>query len=152
MALEADIGFTDQDRVFYDTDQLLVFTVYQGNPTQAQINASQAIPEDVSGYALAFVLRKKPSSADPPLIYKDNTASPSDIAVTGVYNVDPEINTQQVEVFLRDTDTYDPDGSPVVIIKPGTYAYALKRLDEDAETIYRYGKLKLTQAAAWEAE
>lgn len=150
MSLERDLGFTAADRVFYDTDKLLIYTIWQGEPTQAQIDAGQAVPEDVTGWDLAWVMRAKPSSPDPPLIEKFSAGSPADIAITGVYNVSPGSNTQRVEVTLHDTDTYDPDASPAVNLKPKIYHYALKRLNDGAETILAFGKLKLSQAAAWE--
>lgn len=148
MAYERDI--TADDQVFYDTDRLLRYTIYRGDPTAADIAAGDAIPQDVSGWSLAWVLRKKAKSPDPPLISKSNVDSPPSIAIVGTYDADPVVNTQRVEVTIEDTDTYDPDASPVLEIKPGTYVYALKRIDDGSETILAYGSFTLLQAAAWE--
>lgn len=145
MAYQRDI--TAADKVFYDTDRLLRYTVYRGDPTAQEIADGDAVPEDVTGWALAWVLRKKVNSEDPPLIEK---TIGDGIAIVGVYNADPVVNTQRVEVTLEDTDTYDPDGSPATEVKAGTYAYALKRIDDGGEAILAYGSFKLLQAAAWE--
>lgn len=148
MAYERDI--TADDKVFFDTTRTLKYTVYAGNPTAAEITAGTAVPLDVAGFTLAWVLRKKTNSAVA-LIEKTNEGSPSDISITGTYNVDPDINTQLIEVILRDYDTYDPTGSPPVEVKAGNYHYALKRLDEP-EDILAWGRFRLLRAAAWEAD
>jgi hypothetical protein len=147
MAYLRDI--TADDQVFYDTDLVLHYTVYQSDATPETIAANTAIPQDVTGWAIGWTLRKKTSSADPPLIEK-TTESGGGIVIDGTYNADPDLNTQRLVVTLEDTDTYDPEVSPVVQIKPGNYVYALKRLDEGSETILAAGRLRLLQAAAWE--
>lgn len=144
MAYNRDI--TAADQVFYDTDRLLRYTIYQGGSTAAEIAAGTAIPEDVTGWALTWVLKKKVDGAA--LIEK--ATSGSGIVISGVYDADPSVNTQRVEVTIDDTDTYDPDASPEIEIRPGDYVYALKRTDAGGETILAYGKFKLLQAAAWE--
>lgn len=135
---------TAADEVFFDTDILLRFTVYDGNPTAEEIANETATPIDVDGWALEFIVRKKPNSADPALIRK---TIGDGITITGTFGGSP---IQRVEVLLEDTDTYDPDGSPEVLVKEGDYVYALKRVDEGSETILAYGKFKLLRAAAWE--
>lgn len=145
MAYHRDI--TADDKVFFDTDRTLRYAVYEGDPTAEQIAAGTAVPKDVAAMDLAWVLRKKVNSIDPPLIEKTLSAG---ISITGIFNVDPTVNTQRVQVQLDDTDTYDPDASPPVEIKAGTYVYALKRLDAGAETILAEGSFTLLRAAAWE--
>lgn len=140
-------NITADDKVYFDTDRLLRYTVYDGDPTVAEIEAGTAVPKDVTGYDLAWVLRKKVDSADPPLIEK--TLS-SGISITGVYNSDPALNTQRITIQLDDTDTYDPTASPPKTIKAGTYVYALKRIDAGSETILAEGTFTLLRAAAWE--
>ena len=146
MAYNRDI--TAADKVFFDTDQLLRFTIYQGNPTIQQILAKQAIPQDVNGWTLSWTLRKEPKT-ELPLLLKTIGAG---IEITGNYDVNPDNNTQRVDVTLEDTDTFDPTADPPVVIKPGTYAFALKRLDEGEETILTWGSFELLQAAGWEEE
>lgn len=145
MAYERNI--TAEDQVFYDTDRLLRYAVYQGNPTAAQILANTALPQDVTSWDLSWVLRKKVNSVDPPLIEKMVGAG---IVISGTFNASASLNTQRVEVTLEDTDTYDPAGSPTVQIKAGSYFYALKRTDDGEETILAYGTFALLQVAAWE--
>lgn len=139
-------NITSDDQVFYDTDNFLDFTVYQGNPTAEQIEAGDVIPEDISAYELTWVLKKK---AKDTLELITKTIGDG-IEILGDYDPDPAINTQIARVTLKDTDTYDPDVSPEVNIKPGTYVHALKRTDEDNETVYTVGTFTLLQAAAWE--
>jgi hypothetical protein len=146
MAYHRDI--TAADEVYFDTDKLLRYTVYQGNPTLADIEAGAATRQDVAGWALSWTVRKKVNSPDPPLIYKSVGAG---IAIVGIYNPDPDVNTQRVEVTLEDTDTYDPDGSPPVEIKAGNYAYALKRTGPGVETMLAEGRFQLLRTAAWES-
>lgn len=140
-------NITADDKVYFDTDRLLRYAVYAGDPTADEITAGTATPEDVTGWDLSWVLRKKPNSADPPLIEK---LVGQGITITGVFNSDPDANTQRIEVLIADTDTYDPNVSPTVEIKAGTYVYALKRIDPGSETILAEGTFTLLRAAAWE--
>jgi hypothetical protein len=55
-----------------------------------------------------------------------------------------------VEVALEDTDTYDPDSSPTVLIKEGIYVYSLKRIDDGSETVLAYGNLTIVRTSGWE--
>jgi len=93
----------------------------------------QAHLVDPSGWDLEWILRKKDTTPDPPLIFK-STGSPIGIMVTG----SPPV----VEVSLYDTDTALADGSGVVL-KADTYRYSLKRLDDGAETIVTEGDFEL---------
>jgi hypothetical protein len=139
---------TAADKVYFDTDNILRFTIYQGEPTTEQIANGEAVPEDVATYAISWTLRKKVDSLDPPLIYK---SVGNGITVTGIYNPDPDLNTQRVLVALADTDTYDPDGSPPVVIRAGNYAHGLKRIDDGSEKILTEGRFQLLRAAPWES-
>lgn len=145
MAYNRDI--VAADKVFFDTDRKLRFTLYAGEPTDAQIAAGTAVIQDATGMALIWVLKKTTKSATA-LISK---TSGSGIALTGVFNASPAINTQRVEVTLSDKDTYSPNANPPINIKPGPYFHALKRTDTGAETILCWGAFLLQQAAAWEA-
>ena len=145
MAVNRDI--TADDQVFFDTDRRLSYTVYDGDPTAEEIEAGTAVCVDVAGWALAWTLRKKPNTSVA-LIEK---TSVDGITIEGIFDPSPAINTQRVIVEIEDTDTYDPDASPEVYVKPSTtYAYALKRTDDGEETILAFGSFTLLQAAAWE--
>ncbi len=94
---------------------------------------------------MSFTVRKKENSAAE-LMYK-STGSAGGVSIAGSFGGSPE---QTIEVEFFDTDTYDPDVSPPVEIKPGSYVYALKRTDTGAETALDYGRLEVTRTAAWE--
>jgi len=151
MAYEYHLTPENGQKVFYDTDNLLKYTIWQQDglsdaELEAAILAGTAVPQDVSGWLFAWTMRKKTNSPAA-IIEKVSTLG---IEITGSYNASPGLNTQRVEVQLNDTDTYDPDGSPTVSVKPDSYVYALKRTNDGLEQILVYGKLKLLQAAAWE--
>lgn len=160
MAILRDI--TSADQVFYDTDNVLRYAVYDnatlgaettdpdtGLPTYTNILNGTALHLDMSTRDMAWTLRKTPR-ASTPLIHK-TTDVDGGITVTGTFDASMALNTQRVEVRIKDTDTYDPDSSPTVDVRPSTtYHYALKTTDEDSESMLVYGKFTLIQAAAWE--
>lgn len=145
MAYNRDI--TADDQMFYDTDRVLRYQVFQGSPTLEEVLANTAIPDDVTGWSLVWVLRR---SAKATAILIEKSTAGGGITITGVYDADPLANTQRVLVAIDDTDTYGPVVDPVEIVKPGVYEYALKRLDPGSETILAWGSFELIQAAAWE--
>lgn len=135
--------------IVFDTDVVLPFVIYDGDgltdeELEAQIEAGTAPLKDLTGCTLGFYVRKKENSADPALIYKSTGAG---IVIEGMFGGSPD---QSIEVTLEDTDTYDPDGSPTVLLKAGDYVYGLKRLDEGAETVLSVGKLTIVRTGAWE--
>jgi hypothetical protein len=156
MAYQRDI--VAADKVFFDTDRILSYEIFAREVTeeeQAALEAEAAggdpvltIPmQDVSGWELAWTLRKQPKTAAA-LIEKTTGAG---ITIVGVFNASRALNTQRVEVLIEDTDTYDPSVSPQVYVKPSTsYAYGLKRTDEGQESILAWGGFTLLQAAPWE--
>ena len=144
MAYKRDL--VEADQIFFDADRLIRYAIYEGSPTAEQIAALAVVPVNVAGWELSWTMRKKVSGAA--LIEKSTTEG--GIAIVGVYDPDPMVNTQRVVVTIEDIDTYDPTVDPVVNIKPGNYVYALKRLDEGAETPLAYGALLLLKTAGWE--
>jgi hypothetical protein len=135
--------------IVFDTDVVLPFRIYDGDgltddELQALITAGTATEKDITSWDLAFTVRRKLNSADPPLIYKETGDG---ITLEGTFGGSP---LQTVLVALEDTDTYDPDSSPAVLIKEGVYVYALKRLDAGAETVLAYGNLTIQRTGAWE--
>lgn len=136
--------------IVFDTDVTLPFVIYDGDDLtddalQALIDAGTAPEKDVTGWTLGFYVRKKANSADPALIYK--ATGGNGITIEGSFGGSP---AQTIEVTIEDSDTYDPDASPAVELKAGDYQYALKRLDEGAETVLVWGKLTVDRKAAWE--
>lgn len=149
-----------EKEVFYDTDRLLTFEIFDGatvgDPvldaegrvvSYTKVDDGTALMKDVSGQDLSFTLRKKVGTEDPAIIHKTTA---DDVAVVGVFNAARGTNTQRVEVQLHDTDTFDPESSPAVNVKPGTYQYALKQITDGDEQVLVYGPFTLLQAAGWE--
>jgi len=122
MAIESPISRAH--RWFTGEDKTLKFPVYQGD---------DVTPQDVTGWGLTWILRRKDADADPALLVKTPT-------ITGTYNATPALNTQRVEVSIVDTDTEN--------FAAGTYRYSLKRTDDGSETILAYGDAVLQQATA----
>lgn len=146
MALEDDI--TEDDKIFLDTDLVLPFRVWAGNPTAAEIAANTAVPVDVSGWAMSWTLRR---TVDASSALIEKATGGNGIIVSGAFNVDPTLNEQQVEVTIEDTDTYDASADPPVDVRPSkSYRYALKRTDDGSETVLVFGKFCLLKSAARE--
>jgi hypothetical protein len=119
--------FTKDDHIFRGEDKKLRFPVFEED---------NATPKDVSGMALEWVLRgRRPTDA---ALLTKTTAD--GITVEGIFNVDPDVNTQEVVVDILDTDTEALDA--------GLYRHALKRTDPGSETILSFGDFPLLGAAA----
>lgn len=131
MATESNID--KDDNVFIGEDKTLSFTVLDAD----------GVPMDISGWALAFIVRSKDTSTGTPVLTKTTS---SGITITGTYNATPASNTQRAVVSLVDTDTAENDGT--VIIKPAKYRYSLKRTDSGSETILAFGNFVLREATA----
>ena len=123
-----DQNITGADkRWFIGEDKILRFTIYTSE-------AETAI-QDVSGYALAFDLRK---GVDDSAALITKTTGAGDITITGTYNSAPGTNTQKVNVAIADTDTAS--------LKAGDYEYSLKRTDDGSETVLVEGTATLLAA------
>jgi hypothetical protein len=118
--------FTKDDHIFRGEDKHLRFPVYEEDGVT---------PKDVSGMALAWVMRGRAANA-PELIRK---TTDDGISVEGAFNIDPDLNTQEVVVDILDTET---EG-----IAAGNYRHALKRTDEGSETVLSFGDFVLLGAA-----
>jgi hypothetical protein len=145
MALKYDI--TAADGFYYDTDNVLEYTIAAGRPALEDVQAGVYVPRDVTGWSIGWTMRKKVDDVVA-TIHKETGGN--GVTITGTYDSDPQVNTQRVEVFIQDEDTYDTSTSPVVNVLPGTYFYALKRLDTASERILAEGKITLVKVAAWE--
>lgn len=91
------------------------------------------IPVNIAGFTLVFDVRKKDTSPDPAIL----SLTP---AITGIYNVDPLVNTQVATVTITDTQ--------MNLFKGQTYRYSLKRNDNDSETILVRGDFIVEKATA----
>lgn len=123
MALEQP--FNDTDMWFIGEDKILKYAIYA---------LDGVTPENITGWDLRFDVRKKDSSPTAVL----TKTSGAGITITGTYDVSPSINTQRVEISIADTDTND--------LKPFTYRYSLKRMNDTGEAILAFGNLVLRQA------
>jgi hypothetical protein len=110
----------------------------------AAIAAGTAVPENVAGWAVSFVLLKSDKAADASTPQLVLTTTGGAITITGVYNVDPDVNTQALRVFVADTDI--PLWNGTAGFKQKTYRYSLKRTDAGSETIIAKGNFDLTEA------
>lgn len=136
-------------RIFLGTDFTLPFTVYdmEGKTqaeVEAEIEAGTATEVDVSGWDIRFAIKSAPKNEDPGLIEKEVGQG---ITIEGTFGGSPP---QRVVVTIEDTDSYDPDASPIVDLKPKKYWYALKRTDPGSETIIAYGQFQFLEAATHE--
>lgn len=125
MSLEADI--TRDDRWHIGEDKKLRFTIYT--------DRTKTVVQDVTGFALSWRLRATPTGT---VLLTKTTGS--GIAISGVFNADPAINTQVIEVSVDDEDT-QPDGGTA--LGSGTYYHELKRTDVGLEAVLAAGKLYL---------
>jgi hypothetical protein len=157
MAVEINYVAPD-DGFFVGTDFGLEYVLYE-QPSdmtdakfQALIDAALAddtvpdlVPIDLAGKTWAWVLRLKDKSPDPALIEK---TSADGITIEGVYNADPSLNTQVMVVSVEDSDSYDPDASPAVELKPKKYRFSVKRMDDGFEQVHVFGYFQFLQATA----
>ncbi len=125
MAREQHIGASQE--WFIGEDKTFTFEIY---------SSGEATIEDVSGWAIMWVLRKQGESD---AIVLTKTTGAATITIDGTFNADPDTNTQRVNVLIADTDTDN--------FQPGTYLHALKRTTDGSETILSYGTATLKKAA-----
>lgn len=121
MAEKARIRSSDDWFIGQDTD--LKFHVKDEN----------GVPVNVAAFTLSWMLKVTVDDLDVDALV--TLTSGSGIAITGTYNVDPDVNTQRVIVSIADTDTDDLDA--------GRYQHELKRTDAGFETVLAYGSAVL---------
>jgi hypothetical protein len=117
MATESSIGTSSN--FFLGEDKALSFTVYQADGTTAQ---------DITGYALAWMLKKKATDSDA-------TAKITKTTVSGIALTTPLSGI--CTVTLTDTDT--------ATLNAGVYRHELKRTDDGSETVLSFGTCVLRQ-------
>jgi hypothetical protein len=91
---------------------------------------------DASSWSLSWMMKASVHLSDAQAALTKTTSS--GIAVTGVYNADPDVNTQVVTVSIVDTDTDT--------IVPRLYLHELKRMDAGFEAVLATGRLSLIQS------
>lgn len=126
MATKFDIR--ESDRWYTNTDYTVKFQIFERDGVT---------PKDASTFAsLSWLLKRRAEDPDASAVL--SKASPT-ITVTGVFNIDPDVNTQLVEVPITDTDT--------VSVRKGAYAHELKVNDPGLETVLCSGSAILLPSA-----
>lgn len=132
-----EFNITEANEFFLGEDKILDFIV----------TGEDGLPFDVTGMTLEWSLKKKDKDPDPPIIGK---SVGSGIAIVGVFNSNPAVNTQRVRVTFLDTET-DPFttsglGTPYTLKAKVAYRHSLKRLDNNNEVVLSYGSITFRQA------
>ncbi len=145
MAYEFNFTEANGKELILGDDFVIEFEVFETDgltkaELDAQIEANTVTMKDVTGYALRFAVKKKDTTADPPLIEK---ITPDDITITGTFNVSRTVNTQRVRVAFADTDS-DPT---VTTLKAATYRYSCKRTDDGSEKTLARGDFEFIATA-----
>ena len=131
--------FSKTDDLFVGDDIALEFEVFGDDlVVDDEGEYVSGTPVDITGWALAFAVRRSDTSSGSPVLSK---ATGSGITIVGTYDAVHEDNTQRARVAIADTDTFDGD----VLVTPGTYRYSLKRTDAGAEKTLAYGKFVLRE-------
>lgn len=109
----------------------------------AAIAAGTAVPEDVSGWTLSFVILKSDKSEDASTPNLSLSTTDGGITITGTYDPDPDVNTQVISVTVQDTDI--PIWNGTTGFRQKTYRYSLKRIDDGSEKFLSVGDFDLTE-------
>lgn len=98
---------------------------------KVHVTTKAGVPVDVSGWTTKLVVKADESSEEE-LIELDGT-------VEGVYDADPDDNTQRLVFSLEDTDTAD--------LEEGSYVYSIRRTDDGSGTVLAFGRFVMELAA-----
>src|SRR5215210_241825 len=126
MATEFNIGVAN--KWFLGEDKTLSFTIFA---------VDGITPIDFSAWTIEFVFRRTDKTTDLKMPIK--TFVNGGLHITGVFNVDPAINTQRLIISFPSDDTTS--------LKAGyAYRYSIKRTDVNNEEILAYGSITFLQA------
>lgn len=125
MPLKFDVR--QDDRWYTNTDFTVKYRIWE---------ADGVTPRDVSAYALSWMLKTRDRDPDASALLVKTTPT---ITITGVFNVDPALNTQLVEVPIADTE--------VPPAMAGVRSVELKRTDATLETVLSKGLAVLLVSA-----
>jgi hypothetical protein len=129
MAVELDLGQSDAERIFIDTDWTKDFKV-----ADIDADATGATAKNIAGWTIVFDIRRK-DNTDAVLLTK--TAS-----ITGTFNVTLATSTQVARITVADTDVT----TAIFGTNGGTFRYSLKRTDAGVESILAYGAIAIKRA------
>lgn len=111
-------------------DKSLVFTIYAAGTTRAAIDAGTASAQNVTGWALSYMLKRNFTDADSDALIIKTTSS-------GIALTIPASGI--VTVTITDTDTENlEEGTP--------YYQELKRTGDGVESILSQGQVRLRQS------
>ena len=91
-------------------------------------------PREVTGYAFSWMLKRRLGDADASAFLTKT----STIVITGVFNLDPDVNTQLVEVPITAADT-----NTAALMPGGAFLHELKRTDTGLQTVMCQGSAVL---------
>lgn len=129
--MAAEVNILKDARFYRDTDRKIRFTPWAVLPTPS----SAGTPVDASGWALEYIQ----ASANGVAPFFTKTSPSSGITVGGVYNADPKLHTQYIEVTIARADT------KAITATEGVQQ--LRRTDPGASDVLAIGKvLYLTPA------
>lgn len=112
-------------------DKSLVFTIYVAGTTRAAIDAGTASAQNVTGWALSYMLKRNFTDADSDALITKTTAAGSIALTTPASGI--------VTVTITDTDTENlEEGVP--------YYQELKRTGDGVEAILSQGQVRLRQS------
>lgn len=118
MAKTVNIGHNDE--FFTGEDKTVRFTVAQ---------ADDVTPQDITGWTLSWMVKRKPTDVDASAVITKTTAS-------GIQLTTPEQGICTVSVTDDDTTT----------LKAGLYYHELKRTNPGVETVLSQGTVTLRQS------
>jgi hypothetical protein len=118
------------DGWFIGEDKVLRFTVYASSATKAQIADGSGAKENITGWAIEFVLRADLLATNP--VFTKTVAS-------GITITDGPGGVLTVAILDTNTNT----------LAGGEYYYVLRRTDADLETVLASGKAVLRVPASY---
>lgn len=129
MAAEVQMGGSDEDRLFLDTDFTRSFHV-----KNVDADATGATAKEITGWTIVLDIRKRHTS-DTALLTKTLT-------ISGTFNSVASSNTQRAIWTCADTDLT----TAIFGESGGTFKYSVKRTDAGQETILQYGDIVIQRA------
>jgi hypothetical protein len=129
MAANVQMGGSDTDRIFLDTD----FT-RDVHVKDIDTDSTGATAKNITGWTVALDIRTKDSAS--------TAKYAATLSVTGTFNSVAASNTQRARWTCADTDLT----TAIFGANGGTYRYSIKRTDAGAETVLQYGDIVIQRA------
>jgi hypothetical protein len=124
------MSYTDnilkEDGWFTGEDKVLIITIYDPTATQPAIEAGVAATQEITGWALSYMLKRNRTDADSEAVLSRST-------VSGISIISPEV---EVAVAAALTEN----------LAEGIYYHELKRTDTGIESVLMDGEVHLRRA------